>query len=210
MSDFHKSVEELTRLAMKGLMTGALVASGSVLAAPNAEPVHAEPGYVWSADEKYKEVHSCAGLNVCKGLGGCKVSAELLKKLASDRGIPLEKAGQPHDCAGKNECKGLGGCHVSEAKFAKLKAKLEANAKYKEVHSCAGLNVCKGLGGCKVSAELLKKLAADRGIPLEEAGQPHSCAGKNECKGLGGCHVSEAKFAKLKKKLAEKAEKKDN
>ena len=78
------------------------------------------------AGDKYKELHDCAGENVCKGLGGCHVSQEKLEELAKARGIDIKDAGQPHDCSGLNECKGLGGCHVDAEKFAKLKAKLEA------------------------------------------------------------------------------------
>jgi len=76
-------------------------------------------------DAKYSEIHSCAGLNVCKGLGGCAVSAAKLEELAKKAGVPMSKAGKPHSCAGLNECKGLGGCHVDAKKLAKLKAKLE-------------------------------------------------------------------------------------
>ena len=72
---------------------------------------------------------------------------------------------------------------------------------YAEVHSCAGLNSCKGLGGCAVSEEALTKMAAARGIPLEEAGEAHSCAGLNACKGLGGCKVTDERLAELKEKL---------
>jgi len=74
---------------------------------------------------RYSKVHDCAGLNVCKGLGGCAVTEEKLAKLAEKRGIPVEEAGEPHGCAGQNACKGLGGCHVTEEKFAKLKARQE-------------------------------------------------------------------------------------
>ncbi|MDJ0838014.1 MAG: hypothetical protein QNK37_15980 [Acidobacteriota bacterium] len=200
MSD-KNTIDKLTKLAVKGMIAGAFAASASLTAAPGPDPLSLyTPNPAWTQDN-YSETHTCAGQNICKGLGGCAVDAAKLKKLAKKAGIPLEKAGEPHDCAGKNACKGLGGCHVDAAKFAKLKAAVEANAKYKEVHTCAGLNICKGLGGCAVDAAKLKKLAKAAGVPLEKAGKPHACAGKNECKGLGGCHVDAAKFAKLKAKL---------
>jgi len=72
---------------------------------------------------KFKSVHDCKGLNVCKGLGGCAVSKKELEAMAKAIGVDPEKAGEAHGCAGLNECKGLGGCKVSEAKFKKLKAK---------------------------------------------------------------------------------------
>ena len=40
--------------------------------------------------------HACAGLNDCKGQGGCSTAN--------------------NDCAGKNDCKGLGGCAVPPKK----------------------------------------------------------------------------------------------
>jgi hypothetical protein len=74
--------------------------------------------------QKYSEIHDCAGMNACKGLGGCHVDAAKLAKLAEKAGTPMDKAGDAHDCAGLNACKGLGGCHVDAAKLQKLKAKL--------------------------------------------------------------------------------------
>lgn len=81
---------------------------------------HGESEAPAKADE-FSEVHGCAGMNVCKGLGGCKVTEEKLAKLAEKAGLELEKAGAAHDCAGLNECKGLGGCKVTEEKFVELK-----------------------------------------------------------------------------------------
>ena len=75
------------------------------------------------ADAKYSETHSCAGKNICKGMGGCGVSAEKLKKLSAAAGVEADKAGKAHKCAGLNECKGLGGCKVTPELAAKLKAK---------------------------------------------------------------------------------------
>ena len=68
-------------------------------------------------------VHKCAGLNQCKGLGGCKVTKEKLAKLAKKKGVAVEKAGDAHACAGLNECKGLGGCKVTKGKLKQLKKK---------------------------------------------------------------------------------------
>ena len=80
------------------------------------------------AEGNYNETHECAGLNICKGLGGCKVTAEKLAQLASARGIDISEAGSPHDCAGLNECKGLGGCAVDAKRLEELAANLD-NAK---------------------------------------------------------------------------------
>jgi len=199
--DREKTIETLSKLALRGLTAGAFAATASTAALASPEPTTLlDPLPAWMQDQKYSEIHSCAGLNICKGLGGCAVSAAKLEKLAEQAGVPMEKAGKPHSCAGLNECKGLGGCHVDAAKLAKLKKKLD-DAKYSEIHSCAGLNVCKGLGGCAVSAAKLEELAKKAGVPMSKAGKPHSCAGLNECKGLGGCHVDAKKLAKLKAKL---------
>ncbi|HAI14428.1 MAG TPA: hypothetical protein DCM28_22175 [Phycisphaerales bacterium] len=118
------------RLAMTGLMG---TAAGLLMTAcgENAEstsetsPAAAPSPTTQAVDmQKYMDIHDCAGLNTCKGLGGCHVDAAKLKKLAEKAGVPMDKAGQPHDCSGLNACKGLGGCHVDAAKLQKLKAKL--------------------------------------------------------------------------------------
>ena len=72
----------------------------------------------------FSDLHDCAGLNTCKGLGGCHVDASKLQTLAEKVGVSADKAGQAHDCAGKNACKGLGGCHVDATRLQKLKAQL--------------------------------------------------------------------------------------
>lgn len=109
---------DLAKLAMAGLIGGsmALGAAGCASNDSTKEPTSQE-----AAEMSYSEIHECAGHNSCKGLGGCKVSAE---KLAAKAGVPVSEAGSPHECAGHNECKGLGGCSVDEAKLAKLKAKM--------------------------------------------------------------------------------------
>jgi len=194
-------LEELSRLALRGLAAGAFAATCSVPVMSLPDP-HASytPAPSWAGDQKYYETHSCAGLNVCKGLGGCAVTAEKLAMLAEKAGISAEMAGEPHSCSGLNACRGLGGCHVDQAKYDKLMAKLTENGKYKAIHSCAGLNICRGLGGCSVDAAKLEKLAAKAGVPMAQAGEPHSCSGLNACRGLGGCHVDAAKLEKLKEK----------
>ncbi len=68
------------------------------------------------------EIHDCAGKNACKGVGGCAVTEDQLKKLAEAAGMDMSAAGEAHDCAGKNACKGLGGCAVDEKKLAKINA----------------------------------------------------------------------------------------
>lgn len=133
----------ISTLALAGLLSGSLALGATGCGKDNVKPdaietptsmpasapasmkapTDAKP--MPSADDgKYSELHGCAGLNVCKGLGGCKVTAEKLAKLAEAAGTPADKAGEPHDCSGKNACKGLGGCSVDEAKLTKLKAAL--------------------------------------------------------------------------------------
>ena len=200
MNDKKNRINELSKLAIKGMVAGAFAFTSSAIAATTPDPygLHTPvPGWV---QDKHQETHGCHGLNVCKGLGGCKVDAATLKTLATAVGTPMVKAGTPHSCAGKNECKGLGGCAVDAKRFATLKAQVAANAKFVEIHACAGLNICKGLGGCAVDAAKLKTLAAAVGVAADKAGSPHGCNGKNECKGLGGCSVDAAKLATLKKK----------
>jgi hypothetical protein len=172
-----------------GMMVGDLAAEDRELVDPTV------------ATEQYKPLHDCAGLNTCKGLGGCGVDAKKKAILAKKAGISVKDAGPVHECAGLNECKGLGGCKVSAEKFVKLLIKQAEKEGYKAIHDCSGMNVCKGLGGCKVTAEDQAKFAAKRGIDVSHAGAPHACAGLNACKGLGGCSVDEKKLAKLKKKL---------
>lgn len=133
---------DLSRLALMGLLSAAVACDGAesttpppvggaatpapegaapaapVAAAPVADSMGAPP----TGTVTYSDVHECAGRNSCKGLGGCKVTAESLAALAKAAGVDMAQAGAPHDCAGLNACKGLGGCAVDEAKFASLKA----------------------------------------------------------------------------------------
>jgi hypothetical protein len=76
--------------------------------------------------------HMCAGKNECKGMGGCKTSANACAGKNECKGKGgCASAAMKHDCAGKNACKGQGGCKSGDA-------------------GCAGKNSCKGKGGCKV------------------------------------------------------------
>lgn len=197
---------KLARLALGGLVGTMMTGMTFTQEAQADGHNHTEKKQDQKSD--YKEVHDCAGLNVCRGLGGCKVTEAKLEKLAKKRGIDPDRAGEAHACAGLNECRGLGGCGVTAEKYVKLQKKqVDKNAKYGtlyDVHTCAGLNTCKGLGGCKVTETKLKKLAKKRGIAFHDAGEAHGCAGLNECKGLGGCKVTYPKFKKLKKKMAAK------
>ena len=65
-------------------------------------------------EQTFSEIHDCAGKNSCKGLGGCKVTAEMKTQMGL--------SGDPHDCKGMNSCKGLGGCAVDAEKLAAIKA----------------------------------------------------------------------------------------
>lgn len=147
---------DIKKLALSGLLGGALAIGGTACSKdedkkkddkanapkptapvkatkpatpkPDKKPVAAKPDVKKDA-AKYSELHACAGMNVCKGLGGCKVTAEKLTALAKAAGVDLAKAGAAHECKGMNECKGLGGCSVDEAKLAILKEKLAKKAK---------------------------------------------------------------------------------
>ncbi len=68
------------------------------------------------------EKHACAGLNSCKGKGGCKTAK--------------------HECKAHNECKGQGGCATAKHD---CKGKNDCKNQGK-----GGANECKGKGGCKV------------------------------------------------------------
>ena len=133
---------DLSRLALMGLLSAAVACEGAETTSPPpvegaaapaaatppapaaaaAAPVADSMGAPPTGTVSYTDVHECAGRNSCKGLGGCKVTAESLAALAKAAGVDMAQAGSPHECAGKNACKGLGGCAVDEAKFASLKA----------------------------------------------------------------------------------------
>ena len=110
--------KSITKIAIAGIAGSSLitVAAAAMSQAKNTSTVSVPV-------DANDIVHKCAGLNECKGLGGCKVTKDKLKKLAKKKGISIEKAGTPHACAGLNECKGLGGCKVTKGKLKKLKEK---------------------------------------------------------------------------------------
>jgi hypothetical protein len=123
---------DFAKLALTGLISGLSLTAcdnkTTTTPAPEvAQPVapEAPAAEAPAAEAQYTDVHDCAGKNSCKGLGGCKVSAEKLASLAAAVGVDAAAAGEPHACKGLNACKGLGGCHVSDATFAELKAKAE-------------------------------------------------------------------------------------
>lgn len=113
----------VSKLALAGILGAGLTLASAGCGSTDGD-AGAGDGAAKTADDMYKDIHECAGMNSCKGLGGCKVTAEKLEKLAKARGIDAKDAGTAHDCKGLNECKGLGGCSVDEEKLAKLKAKL--------------------------------------------------------------------------------------
>jgi hypothetical protein len=115
----------LAHLALAGMLGGALAGHGMAAEGGGTGGSGRGGDAVAGEQDKYKNVHDCAGQNTCKGLGGCKVSDEKISKLAKAAGVPRETAGSAHDCAGLNSCKGLGGCKVSAEKFEDLKAKLK-------------------------------------------------------------------------------------
>lgn len=116
---------KLANLALAGILGGSMIFGSTAVKADEAKKEEPKK----DADAKYKDVHDCGGKNSCKGLGGCKVTAEKLAEHAKAAGVAADKAGAAHECSGKNACKGLGGCKVDEAKFAKLKAAADKAAK---------------------------------------------------------------------------------
>jgi hypothetical protein len=94
-----KKTSELTKLALKGIISGAALSFGASFAAPEPSQPQMTPLTAYVYGETYTEIHGCAGHNVCKGLGGCKVTEAKLAKLAKKRGISVEEAGEPHACA---------------------------------------------------------------------------------------------------------------
>ena len=118
---------DLSKLALAGL----LAVSGPALATPPAQDAPADaPADTTKAEAGgHAEVHDCAGKNVCKGMGGCKVSEDSLKKMAETMGVDAAAAGDAHDCKGLNACKGLGGCSVDVETAQKLKEKMAEGEK---------------------------------------------------------------------------------
>ena len=128
------------KLALAGLVSGALVGGTACKSGPESDvkeqPTAETPEKTEQAapdkpaEPEVKEamlslVHDCRGMNSCKGLGGCSMTAEQLAEAAKKAGVDAAAAGEPHDCSGKNACKGLGGCKVDEAKAAMLKKNME-------------------------------------------------------------------------------------
>lgn len=113
--------------ALAGMVAGSLALNlsgcsnqpaGNASVAKPAATSSAKPGT--DAMIAGSEMHSCAGLNGCKGQG-----AEG-KNACAGQGGCASKAMQ-HECKGMNSCKGQGGCG-----------------------EMAGENACKGQGGCAV------------------------------------------------------------
>jgi len=81
--------------AVSGLISGAVIQQGqgdpTNAASGSVAPTNALPGKVAMA-KKAPKVHGCAGLNECKGLGGCESAALKFK----------------------NSCKGKGGCEITQ------------------------------------------------------------------------------------------------
>ena len=88
-------------------------------------------GHVFAEDKKDEkkknpllgEKHTCRGLNICKGKGGCGATKGK-NECAGQGGCAVAKA---HECKGHNECRGQGGCGANP-----------------------GENECKGKGDCSV------------------------------------------------------------
>lgn len=133
---------DLAKLALTGLIGGTLgmaacagtaeapaelndvVANAEKVTTEAVDKVKTEAAAVVEGAGEFSELHDCAGKNTCKGLGGCKVTAESLAAMGKKMGVEGEALGAPHDCKGHNSCKGLGGCSVDADTLAKLKAKV--------------------------------------------------------------------------------------
>ncbi len=109
---------DFSKIALSGILGGSL-AFGGLTGCTGGDSTAPSP-----TAQEFSEIHSCRGLNACKGLGGCSMSKEQLAAAATKLGKD-KVADEPHDCAGKNSCKGLGGCKVDADKLAQLKAKLK-------------------------------------------------------------------------------------
>ena len=79
--------------------------SGAVIQQSQADPTNSVPGQV-APGAKAPKAHGCAGLNDCKGLGGCESAAKKFK----------------------NSCKGKGGCEITENDIKVWQAKQKEDA----------------------------------------------------------------------------------
>ena len=123
--DFHK----LSLAAFSGMMAGSLVGCGSktppagTMAPSSAPPAGTTPVPLTLTDEQVKlltdDVHTCRGLNTCKGKGRSKENECAGQGTCAS--VADSSCGGQNDCAtlggcgesaGLNECKGKGGCHV--------------------------------------------------------------------------------------------------
>lgn len=99
-------MKRTSRTLLVTAAVGGLI-SGAVIQQAQADPTNAAPGKVAVAPgEKVPTVHGCAGLNECKGLGGCE---SVDKKF-------------------KNSCKAKGGCEITEADIKTWKKKQKEDA----------------------------------------------------------------------------------
>jgi hypothetical protein len=96
--EFHK----LTAAALSGLAAGGVLGCGSK---PAPAPVATPPGTSGAGDSTVAstgDVHTCRGLNECKGQGKGGENA--------CRGQGACATAKEHSCHAQNDCKGLGGC----------------------------------------------------------------------------------------------------
>lgn len=84
------------KISSRRIIVGAALAgllNGAVVRQTLGESTNAVAGTV-AAGQKAPKIHGCAGMNDCKGLGGCE-------------------SGDNH-CKFKNSCKGKGGCEITQ------------------------------------------------------------------------------------------------
>lgn len=113
---------EFNKMLLAGAI-GGLVAGAAAVS-------HGTPAF--AADDAAK--HACAGMNDCKGQGGCKTDHNDCAGQNDCKGQGGCATVDRHSCAGQNDCKGQGGCKTDH-------------------HDCAGQNDCKGQGGCAVPVD---------------------------------------------------------
>jgi hypothetical protein len=103
----NMSRKVLAAAAMAGLLSGAAIRQSYADGTNTAGTTNVMPGKV---AKKSPKVHDCSGLNECKGLGGCKTSA--------------------NECKFKNACKGKGGCELTKKDIQDWEKKQKAAAKH--------------------------------------------------------------------------------
>jgi len=129
----RRQFNQLTAAAFGGMVAGTMAGCGG---SPPAAKGPAPESQVAAAD-----LHTCRGLNDCKGKGSDGKNA--CRGMGSCANVKEHACGSLNDCkgfggcgpdAGKNACKGKGGCHVPlmEEAWKSIRERLEAKWKEKQ------------------------------------------------------------------------------